>query len=214
MKVEHHLLHRDDGAPIPFIASPNHARELVAPAVIVLHYTAGRSFEQSCKWLCDPAAKASAHIVIGRGGSIAQLVPFDQRAWHAGESSLVLGGARGYAHVPMHGLNQFSIGIELDNAGLLHRTAVGWVTAWGAKVGGDDVVIAEHKHGGGVRGWHAYTSDQIEACEEVCRALMAAYPSIVEVVGHDDIAPKRKLDPGPALNLESFRSRLFGRNDE
>jgi N-acetylmuramoyl-L-alanine amidase len=30
-------------------------------------------------------------------------------------------------------------------------------------------------------------------------------------MGHDDISPGRKFDPGPAFPMESLRTRLFGR---
>ena len=32
---------------------------------------------------------------------------------------------------------------------------------------------------------------------EVIRALYDAYPTIQDIVGHDEIAPGRKVDPGP-----------------
>ncbi len=48
--------------------------------------------------------RVSAHIMINRKGGITQYVPFNKRAWHAGQS--------------MHGgrekCNDFSIGIELE----------------------------------------------------------------------------------------------------
>ena len=47
--------------------------------------------------------RVSAHLVIGRQGEAYQLVPFDKRAWHAGESEFE-GRQR---------CNDFSIGIEL-----------------------------------------------------------------------------------------------------
>lgn len=48
--------------------------------------------------------QVSSHLLIDRLGNLYQFVPFDQRAWHAGESSF-------------HGrsnCNDFSIGIELE----------------------------------------------------------------------------------------------------
>jgi AmpD protein len=48
--------------------------------------------------------KVSAHVLIRRDGRIVQFVPFDRRAWHAGESSWC-GRER---------CNDYSIGIELE----------------------------------------------------------------------------------------------------
>lgn len=48
--------------------------------------------------------KVSSHFLIRRDGSIAQFVPVDKRAWHAGVSRCL-----GKDHV-----NDFSIGIELE----------------------------------------------------------------------------------------------------
>ena len=48
--------------------------------------------------------KVSAHLLIRRNGEIVQFVPFNRRAWHAGESSY-----KGRSNC-----NDFSIGIELE----------------------------------------------------------------------------------------------------
>jgi AmpD protein len=48
--------------------------------------------------------EVSAHVLIRRDGTVAQFVPFNKRAWHAGESCY-----RGNERC-----NDFSIGIELE----------------------------------------------------------------------------------------------------
>ena len=37
---------------------------------------------------------------------------------------------------------------------------------------------------------------------------------IQDILGHDDIAPYRKNDPGPIFPMESFRAKLLGREDD
>jgi len=48
--------------------------------------------------------RVSSHLVIERTGRVIQFVPFDKRAWHAGESSFD----------GRNNCNDFSIGIELE----------------------------------------------------------------------------------------------------
>lgn len=64
--------------------SPNRSDRTGKITHIILHNTAG-SFMGSINWLCNPASKVSAHLVIPRdGGKVAALVPERDRAWHAG----------------------------------------------------------------------------------------------------------------------------------
>jgi N-acetylmuramoyl-L-alanine amidase len=178
-------------------------RFAATPKILVMHFTYGGTGRSSAEWFRSPSNPgSSAHIVIDRDGSIIQCVDFDTIAWHAGASKWR----------NLNGLNRFSIGIEMANWGYLVRRNTGWVSYTGVAIA--DPVIASHKNGNpdgstAPIGWEAYPESQFLAAVEVARALVDAY-DINEIVGHDDIAPTRKWDPGPAFDLKRFRARVFG----
>jgi AmpD protein len=98
--------------------------------------------------------QVSAHLLIKRDGSIIQFIPFDKRAWHAGESSFN----------GQDNCNDFSIGIELEGTDNLNYEAV-----------------------------------QYQSLKTTLKQLKNYY-SVQNIVGHSDIAPGRKTDPGEAFN--------------
>ena len=77
------------------------------PNFVILHQTSNDNVAKALATLTDPERRVSAHSLIGRDGTVMQLVDEAARAWHAGESRW--GG--------MGDLNSASIGIELDNTG-------------------------------------------------------------------------------------------------
>ena len=109
--------------------------------------------------------KVSAHVLIRRDGSVIQFVPFNYRAWHAGQSN----------YEGRVNCNDYSIGIELEGA--------------------DDI---------------SYEDRQYFVLVTLINALLIAYPSLSKnrIVGHSDIAPDRKTDPGPSFNWERFKNEL------
>ncbi|MBE0623050.1 MAG: 1,6-anhydro-N-acetylmuramyl-L-alanine amidase AmpD [Burkholderiales bacterium] len=52
-----------------------------------------------------------------------------------------------------------------------------------------------------------YTDAQYRVLADLARALRSAYP-IADIVGHCDIAPARKTDPGPSFDWARFRSAI------
>ncbi|MYD96004.1 MAG: 1,6-anhydro-N-acetylmuramyl-L-alanine amidase AmpD [Gammaproteobacteria bacterium] len=109
--------------------------------------------------------RVSSHLLISRRGRLTQFVPFDRRAWHAGESS----------HRGRPNCNDYSIGIEVEGT---DRTA--------------------------------YTDSQYRRLMEVLKALFSRYPrlSLAGVVGHAEVAPGRKTDPGRAFDWPRLLTML------
>jgi AmpD protein len=105
------------------------------------------------------------HLLIYRSGETVQFVPFDKRAWHAGESR----------YQGRSSCNDFSLGIELE--------------------GTDET---------------PYTDTQYLRLVEITQSLLKTYPRMrpERIVGHSDIAPARKTDPGSSFDWTRYRSLL------
>lgn len=204
-KMEKFVVRNDMLEPIAYRQwTPNIGKERLTDTnrrFIVIHYTAGTSLDGAVNWLCNPVAKASAHLVIGRDGAVVQLADFTKPTWHAGASRYHAKNGLVYT-----GLNQYSIGIELVNPGPIDnkgRTVMN--SKWDGDVEVHKVSYSDHME------WASYTPEQLNACFNVCQALFKAYPSIIEIVGHNYISPGRKIDPGPAFPLDSFKNWFTGR---
>lgn len=138
--------------------------------MLVLHYTGMAGVEAALDRLCDPAAKVSAHYLIGEDGAVFGLVPEGKRAWHAG-----IAYWRGHRNI-----NGRSIGIELANPG--------------------------HEFG-----YRDFAAPQMAALGELARAILARHPiPPSNVLGHSDIAPDRKLDPGERFDWRGLADRGIG----
>lgn len=189
------------GVHVSFEQTPNTSGKFGAGRLdtIVIHYTAGSSAKSSVRTLTKPSSRASAHLVVGKDGSIIQLADFDTVTWHAGKSS----------HNGRTGLNKYSIGIEIDNPGKLTKDGDAYLTWYKAKIDEKNVIKATHRNQSSPRYWHSYDPKQVAAVEDICRLLIETY-DIKHIVGHEEISPGRKVDPGPAFPLDELRQRLFG----
>lgn len=56
----------------------------------------------------------------------------------------------------------------------------------------------------------SYAETQYQSLDSLVKSLLVAYPRIStqHIVGHSDIAPGRKTDPGPAFDWSYFRELL------
>ncbi len=57
---------------------------------------------------------------------------------------------------------------------------------------------------------HPYETIQYQKLAQLTQALLTAYPTLSHdhIVGHSDIAPGRKTDPGPSFDWRYFREQL------
>lgn len=204
MKIINHLLYNEDGTQCDFKLSPNQDKRKMDLRWLVYHFTAGATRQGAVNHFSKPEAKASAHIVLDRDGSITQCVAFNRVAWHAGNSSWedVTGS-----------VNMYTLGIELVNFGGLTETADGKFWSWtGKEIPASQVMKARHPAGGKVRPWQTYTEKQLQVAEDLGKLLVQTY-KLKNVLGHENVAPSRKTDPGPTFHMDNFRARLFGRHE-
>jgi N-acetyl-anhydromuramyl-L-alanine amidase AmpD len=136
---------------------------------LVLHYTAS-SLATALRLLTEQAYAVSAHYLVPDGAQAAHvygLVPETRRAWHAGVSQWQ----------GVNQLNYSSIGIEIVNLGFPSE---------------DGSVPAMQRR------WYPYDNAQIDVVGQLARDIGDRHAIAPHrVVGHSDIAPGRKSDPGP-----------------
>lgn len=131
---------------------------------IVIHYTEKKD---DITWHLEALElKVSAHYLINREGNIFSVVPDHLRAFHAGKSFW-----RGRDKV-----NDFSIGIELDN-----------------------------------NGKEEFSGPLMDSLISLCHELMRNHPiDQSNIIGHSDVAPGRKSDPGRLFDWEMLAEEGIG----
>lgn len=145
---------------------------------IVLHYTVSDN-DRSIELLTE--GKVSAHYLImdTDDNKIYNLVPENERAWHAGD-----GGFAGRTI-----LNDTSIGIEIVNAGIQPQ--------YRDTLKNDDIDYHPYEH------YVAFDELQIKKVAELVQDIAARYDiSPKDIIGHSDMAPSRKIDPGAKFPWE------------
>ncbi len=153
---------------------------------LVMHFTF-ENYARSMELLRDSGNVSSHYLVPALSDNtydkwrvvITQLVEETDRAWHAGESYW-----QGRTH-----LNDTSIGIEIVNQPQCEVPALDETPPQG-EYGPDRQCT-----------FPAFEDAQINALITLSKAILARNPDITptKVVGHSDIAPQRKSDPGPAF---------------
>lgn len=202
MRIVEHELVCEDSDPVKLTKMKPGLRPEIVPEVIVAHYAVTHSLDATVA--AQQARGYWAHLSIdgwsedGRSEMrVVQQLPFNRRGSHAGESKW---GDRS-------AVNNFSVGVEIANPGPLVVTPQGLKTTYGKLWDPEDAIET-----GPIVGypklwthWAKYSPEETALFTSICLALMQRYP-IKAIVGHSDISPGRKFDPGPAFDWEYVRS--------
>ena len=137
---------------------------------IIFHYTGMKKQKDALNRLTNIQSGVSSHYLIKNNGKIVTIVPDLFIAWHAGKSNW-----RNFKS-----LNNYSIGIEINNSG--------------------------HNHN-----YKRFSKMQILSIIKISKFLIKKYKiNQNNVLGHSDIAPCRKKDPGEKFPWKFLASKKIG----
>ncbi len=136
------------------------------PNMVIIHFTAQNSCEQTLQTFTKPATQVSAHYVICKDGMLQHILNDYLRAWHAGVAKW---GNN-------NDINSTSIGVEIDNNGM-----------------------------------DSFSTAQLNTLYGVLAFLKKEYNiPTANFIGHSDVAPTRKPDPGILFPWKSLSAKGYG----
>jgi N-acetylmuramoyl-L-alanine amidase len=155
-------------------------------SILVIHHTSS-NFEDSVNILTKASSRpVSSHYLVPDPSDMTythdklevyKLVPENDRAWHAGRSYWA----------GKSGLNDQSIGIEVVNQTYCTK--------------GNTEALSTDDSGAPRRicFYPDFPETQMEVLIRLVQDILARHPDIkpINIIGHSDIAPARKVDPGP-----------------
>jgi len=167
--------------------------------IIVIHHTS-EDFQGSLDILTkDSSNPVSSHYLIPEPGDTSyedkdlklySLVPEDARAWHAGLSYWDGKTA----------LNDMSVGIELVNQTYCRRS--------------EQPIPPEQadREPDRICFFPDFAESQLNILTDLLAGILARHPEIkpTDIVGHSDIAPQRKIDPGPRFPWQRLYRMGYG----
>lgn len=164
------------------------------PRGAIVHYTAGASGSSAIE---TARVHGYTYFVIDELAVVHQGFPLSRWGSHAGESFWPSLGSM---------VSSRLVGIEIVCAGMVMPDGNGnFRTWWGTIVPHENVrVVVAPSENQTPGAYHIYTSAQEEALGELLIWLRGNAPDVFSadlVLGHDEVAPHRKQDPGGSLSM-------------
>lgn len=149
-------------------------------------------------------------LVMDVFSNIYQSRPLTKHGYHAGKSHWQSVG---------YSVSSHFAGIEILNPGKLELKDGKYMTWFGLEIPRNRVRIINHSSDNRANGYYCqFTQDQELELKSLCNFLWNNSPSVrgervfsvANIVGHDEVSPKRKTDPGGSLSMSMgvFRGSL------
>jgi hypothetical protein len=172
------------------------------PSGLIVHWTAGH--RNGLKAGMDfMRTSGMLYLMVDKDGNLGQSDPLNFHGYHAGNSSHP--SVKGYVS------DDFA-GVELQAAGNLRANGGHYYPWWDNgkldpknRIPHEEVITVSARDNISAGHYHLYTLPQMLALRKLVAWLHLNNPdvfSIDRVLGHDEVSPGRKSDPGGALNLE------------
>ncbi len=169
--------------PIKEMHSKNYGQRI---KFLIMHYTGG-NYQESVRALVNKGGVSSHYLLpetydktyLDEGLKVLKLVNEDERAWHAGRSYWQ----------GRESINDQSIGIEIVNTSTCERLPQEQTEL----AVGQDIAVGQMCF------FLDYDPKQIQLLIKLSKEILKNNPDIspTRIIGHSDITPQRKSDPGP-----------------
>lgn len=172
--------------------------------IVVIHHTTA-DFQESLDILTKPSDRpVSSHYLLPEPGDTSysnqdlrlySLVREEARAWHAGASYWAGQTA----------LNDMSIGIELVNQTYCHKSVA--TADSGAAPDG-----SENQEPARICFYPDFAESQLDMLSKLLEGILERHTGVkpTHIIGHSDIAPQRKIDPGPRFPWQRLYRLGYG----
>lgn len=169
------------------------------PKGAIVHFTAGRRNGLK-NALTYQANQGYTYFVIDEDGNVGQNFPLNEWGYHAGKS-----------HWPSLGssVSKHLVGIEVQCAGKLNSSNRSW---FGVTYPEEEVRTVSARDNMKSGKYLKYTDKQEESLTKLILWLKSNNPEVFNldlVLGHDEVSPDRKNDPGGALSMTMPEYREF-----
>ena len=165
------------------------------PVGVTIHYTAGGSAISTIDYLRKTAFRY--HLIVDRDGVVFQMVDLGCKVNHAGVATWNLASP-----------NSQHVAVAVANWGIVTPSKGSYHTWANTVLSPQEIAIRPYNARLGFSPWEKCGPEQEGSLLYVVRWLIAKFGmNTVNICGHDEAAPDRKIDPGGTLSFSMAELR-------